>query len=288
MQFDGRLLLMTGPLQSRTAKLSLLAAALFVCPGFVNQAYADNWFSNAAEYAATTETAQGRVSVERDMQLSALVKGDKVKVQETIVTGKDGYGLFRVSDGSTFEVFPSSKVIFRKTPGNWRDLLDVLIGRVRVQIEHMGTTPNPNKVWTPTAVISVRGTIFDIDVNDDDESTLVTVEEGVVDVGHALLGSSSKRTLHAGESIRVYRDTPVAQRMDKNNALRVGLRIAMEAVAVVARGPRGSMGSIGGTGGIGGVGGVGDTGGGAAPPTAPPPTVPLPPAPPTSGLPSLP
>lgn len=280
---------MTGYLQSRTAKLSLLAAAVFVCP-----AYADNWFSDAAEHAAVTKTVQGRVSVERDLRLHGLDVGDKVKVQETIVTGKDGHALFQVSDGSTFEVFPNAKVVFRKNPGNWRDLLDVMLGRVRVQIEHIGNTPNPNKVLTPTAVISVRGTIFDIDVNDDDESTLVTVEEGIVDVGHALLGSNVKRTLTAGESIRVYRDTPVAQRMDKGNVAKQVVRIAMEAVAVIARGPRGSLGGIGGTGGIGGVGGVGDTGGtggtgGGTTAPPPPPTVPLPPPPPPpTGLPGLP
>ena len=39
---------------------------------------------------------------------------DQVKVQETIVTGKDGHALFQVTDGSTFEVFPNAKVIFRK------------------------------------------------------------------------------------------------------------------------------------------------------------------------------
>jgi ferric-dicitrate binding protein FerR (iron transport regulator) len=276
---------MTGRLQSRTAKLSLLAAAVLLCPGLVRLARADNWFSDSAEYAATTKTVQGQVSVERDMRLLALDVGDKLKVQETVVTGKTGRAVFAISDGSTIEVFPNSKFIFRKTPGNWRDLLDVVLGRVRVQIEHIGDTPNPNKVRTPTAVISVRGTIFDIEVNEDDESTLVTVEEGIVDVGHALLGSDVKRTLHAGESIRVYRDTPVAQRFDKNNALRHVLRVAMEAVAVVARGPRGSLGGIGGGGGIGGVPGAGDSGGGGSTPTPGPPSVPLPPS---STLPGLP
>jgi hypothetical protein len=266
---------MTGNHRSRTAKLSLLAAtALLVCP-----AYADNWFTDSAEQAATTKTVQGQVSVERDMRLLALDVGDKVKVQETIVTGKDGHALFQVTDGSTFEVYPNAKVIFRKTAGNWRDLLDVMLGRVRVQIEHIGNTPNPNKVWTPTAVISVRGTIFDIDVNEDDESTLVTVEEGIVDVGHALLGSNVKRTLRAGESIRVYRDAPVAQRMDKGGVARQVLRIALEAVAVVARGPRGSLGGIGG--GVSSPGGVGDTTGGAGP-------SPLPAPPSATGLPSIP
>ncbi len=267
---------MTGNCQSRTAKLSLLAATtLFVCPAF-----ADNWFSDSAEHAATAKTVQGQVSVERDMRLWALVVNDQVKPQETIITGKDGHAIFQVSDGSTFEMYPNAKLVFRKTPGNWRDLLEVMLGRVRVQIEHIGNTPNPNKVWTPTAVISVRGTVFDIDVNEDDESTLVTVEEGIVDVGHALLGSNVKRTLRIGESIRVYRDQPVAQHMDKNNALRQVLRIAMEAVAVVARGPSGSLGGISGP-----STGVGDTGS-TTPPPPPPPTIGIPPPP--TGLPSLP
>ena len=136
---------MTGFPQSRSAKLSLLAALLVVSPGLVSNTKADNWFSDAAEHAAVTKKAQGRVSVVRDMHPLALSVGDKVKVQETIVTGKDGYALFQVSDGSTFEVYPNSRVVFRKNPPNWKDFIDVLVGRVRVHIEHLGNIPNPNR-----------------------------------------------------------------------------------------------------------------------------------------------
>ena len=266
------------------AKLSLLVAmSAAVCP-------AESWFTGSAEAAATAKTVEGRVSVLRDLREHAIVAGDQVKVQETIVTGKDGHALFEVSDGSTFEVFPNAKVVFRKNAGNWRDLLDVMLGRVRVQIEHLGKEPNPNRILTPTAVISVRGTTFDIDVNDDDESTFVEVEEGVVDVRHALLGSQNVRTLTAGESIRVYRNEPIARRFDKGGLLKNTIRMGMEAVAIALR-PGGApgLGKIGGSGPIGGVGGVGDTGGTTtpAPPTTPPPA-PLPPPPPAGGLPSLP
>jgi hypothetical protein len=216
---------------------------------------AENWFTGSADAAATAQTVDGRVSVVRDLQEWAIVRGDKVKVQETIVTGKDGHALFAVSDGSTFEVFPNAKVVFRKNAGNWRDLLDVMLGRVRVQIEHIGNTPNPNKILTPTAVISVRGTIFDITVNDDNEATLVEVEEGVVDVSHALLGSGNKRTLRAGESVIVYKNEPVAKRLDKGNMVNVLLRAGFNAAAVIGR-----PGAVGATGGGGGV--VGDHGGG--------------------------
>jgi ferric-dicitrate binding protein FerR (iron transport regulator) len=279
---------MTGSFRSRTAQLSLLAAmTAAACVADVG-----SWFTGSAEQAATAKVVAGRVSVLRDLREFPIVVNDQVKVQETIVTGRDGHAIFQVSDGSTFEVYPNAKVVFRKNAGNWRDLLDVMLGRVRVHIEHLGGQPNPHRVLTPTAVISVRGTTFDIDVNDDDESTLVIVEEGIVDVRHALLGSDVRRQLRAGESLRVYRDEPIARRWDKGGVMKQGLRVALEAVAIVTRpgGPSG-LGKIGGTGGLGGgigggvsgVGGVGDTDpGGAPPPIAPPPP------PPAGGLPPLP
>jgi len=215
---------------------------------------------SADQAAAIAKLVQGRVSVLRDMHEWAIDVGEPVHVQETIITGNDGHALFQVSDGSTFEVFPNAKVVFRKNAGNWEDLLDMMLGRVRVQIEHIGNTPNPNKIHTPTAVISVRGTIFDVTVNDDNEATLVEVEEGVVDVGHALLGSANKRTLRAGESIIVYKNEPVAKKLDKGQIVQVLLRAGFNAATILGRPGTGG----GGMGGIGGGGGtVGDnTGGG--------------------------
>ena len=138
-----------------------------------------------------------------------------------IVTGADGHAVLQVSDGSTIEVYPNSTFVFRKNPGNWRDLIDVFLGKVRVHIEHLGTTPNPNRVMTPVAVISVRGTTFDVTVNDDDEATTVEVEDGTVEVRHALLGGNAA-IVNAGEVFRVYRNEPIAQRMDKGNARAAG------------------------------------------------------------------
>ena len=120
-----------------------------------------------------------------------------------ILTGPDGYAKFQTSDGSTFEVYPSSQVIFRKNPGSLRDLLDLFVGRIKVHIQRLGGEPNPNRIMTPTAVISVRGTIFDVSINDDDETTIVSVEEGSVEVRHALKPGASK-IVNAGESLHVY------------------------------------------------------------------------------------
>lgn len=234
--------------------------------------------SNAANYAAKVITQTGQVSVFKDTQPWALSVGDSVQVRDLIVTGVDGHAILLVSDGSTFEVFPNSRVVFRKNPPNWRDFLDVLVGRVRIQIQHFGNVPNPNRVVTPTAVISVRGTVFDVSVDDDDETTLVEVEEGQVEVQHALLPRGEGKILNTGETLKVYRSEPLARNMDKGTIVRQVLRSLSDLALTIASRTT-SAGGLGGSGGIGGAGGgVGDTG--KTPPPPPPP--PAPPAPPSN------
>lgn len=265
----------------------LVAVASGVC-------FAQMLPSDAAQYAAKVTTLTGQVSVLKDNQPWALTVGDTVQVRQIIFTGADGHATFQVSDGSTFEVYPNSTVVFRKNVPNWRDLLDVLVGRVRVQIQHWGSQPNPNRIYTPTAIISVRGTTFDIAVEEDDESTVVEVEEGEVAVQHALRPTGNPKILKAGESVTVYKNYPLeASGLDRGTIFRHGLRALMDALyTAVYKNPRGVPG-IGGPGGIpGGPGGSpGDTGkptppttgGGAGTTGTTAPAPPPPPPPPPHG-----
>jgi ferric-dicitrate binding protein FerR (iron transport regulator) len=202
----------------------------------------------------------GQVSLLRDDVPWALSVGDKVKPQQIVVTGADGYAEFMVADGSHFEVFPNSRFIFRNNSGDWRDLLDILIGKVKVQIEKLGGLPNPNKVRTPTAVISVRGTVFDVNVEDDDATTLVLVEEGQVEVRH-LLRSGNPRLLNAGEWLRVYKNQPIAiQAVDRGALVQRAMRAGWDAIYQALINSPGGSGSSPGTVASGGGtgGGVGD------------------------------
>jgi hypothetical protein len=185
---------------------------------------------HAQDGAAKVITLNGQVSILRDSNPWALNLGDAVQPRQVIITGPDGYAVFQVSDGSTFEVFPNARVTFRDNPGSWHDLLDVLLGRVKVHIQKLGGQPNHNRVRTPTAVISVRGTIFDVAIEDEDDTTLVSVEEGQVAVEH-LLKPGPERILNEGESIRVFRNQPLAMAgVDRQNVIRNVLRAAEQAV----------------------------------------------------------
>lgn len=237
----------------------------------------------AANTVAKVVSLQGQVSVLKDDVPWALVVGEAVTQGRTIVTGPDGYAIFQVNDGSTFEVFPDSRVIFRSNQ-NWKDLLDVWLGKVKVYIQRWGGQPNHNRIHTPTAVISVRGTVFDVEV--DEDSTTVTVEEGQVAVRHRLIPHDNPRILNSGDTIRVFKNVPLARsKIDKGTVIQRGANALAEAFYTILMRTGGRAGPVGIPGAGGGTPLPGDTQGETPPPPprdsggnpAPPPPPPPPP-----------
>jgi hypothetical protein len=226
---------------------------------------------------ATAIEVEGQVSVLRGGQV-ALFQNGTVGVGQVIVTGPDGHAVFQIGDGSTFEVFPNSRVTFRDT-FNFQDMLQLVLGKIRAQIEHRNG-PNHKRVSTPTAVISVRGTVFDVSVEDEDGTTFVSVEEGQVEVQHRLQPGPSK-FLNPNESVHVYPNQPLASVGGPSPGIKYIFDRIKGAVVDVALSRPGGIGSPGGVGlpGSGGASG-GATGQGDAgknkknPPTGTPPGAP--------------
>ncbi len=214
----------------------ITATASALCAQNSRQPMTDN--RGAAKLMAFT----GQISYLRGSEPWALNVGDYVQPGQVIITGADGSGIFKVADGSTFEVFPKSKIVFRANSFNWEDLLELVLGKIKVQIEHPGGVPNNNKVRTPTAVISVRGTTFDVEYNADDQSTLVLDEEGSVEVARALR-LDEKRLLGPNESIRVYKNESLARKMDTGGLLKRVFQSAMDAVTQQAINSRSNPGT---------------------------------------------
>lgn len=224
--------------RSLTLLLAFFAAATVLCA--------------QKDVAAKVVSLSGQVSILRDGATWALSAGDLVQPQQTIVTGPDSYAVFQVADGSTFDVYPNAQVIFRNNRGDWQDLLEILLGKVKVQIQHVGGMPNHNKVRTPTAVIAVRGTVFDVDVEDADATTLVLVEEGQVEVRH-LMEPGQTRLLNPGEWLRVFKNQPLAAKIvDRGFVMQRLMRAASdalnEALYRIPRNPSGTAVPAGSTG----------------------------------------
>jgi len=281
---------------SAATAMGLLAAAALVCPAQAPplgtppssgaQAKAQPLGPPQSPGAARLIALTGQVSLLRDSVPWALEVGDEILPRQIIVTGPDGFARFQLADGSSFEVYPNSRATFRNNPGDWRHLVEVWLGRLKFRIQRLSGLPNPNRVDTPTAVISVRGTVFDVEVDAEDEATLVVVDEGQVAVQHKLLPRGAPRLLNPGEWIRVVKTQPLAKKsVDKGSVLRTALRAIADALYTAVYDTPGSPGGGGPVppasgGGVPGGGLPGDTGPQTPPPPPPPPDSGGPPPPP--------
>jgi len=195
--------------------------------------------------------------------LWAMMPNDLVPAGQEIISGPDGHALLELSDTSRVEVFPNSRLVFRAKVVDWKDLMNLILGKVRVHIEKIGGLPNPYRMTSPTALIAVRGTTFDVTVGADD-STTVEVEEGAVDVTHRLNDGKTVRLL-PGQMITVYANEPLAQSKvgpRLRDAVKIGVEVAERTIDV--------MRQMGGT---RGVGTTPTTGGNTTASNTPPATV---------------
>lgn len=107
-------------------------------------------------------------------------RGTSLPAESKIDTGK-GSMLLDLQDGSQVLVKPNSHVLLKapnQQKGYW---LELLLGKINAKVQkRLGNTPS-FRMGTPTAVITVRGTRFSVDV-DKKSRTHVEVYEGLVEV----------------------------------------------------------------------------------------------------------
>jgi ferric-dicitrate binding protein FerR (iron transport regulator) len=193
-------------------------------------------------------TLDGRVSLEHGGELWALAPGQTVSAGQVVVTGPDGYSQLELSDHSIMEVFPNSRLVFRPSPFSWKDLVDIYLGKIRLQIQHLTKGDSPYRVTSPTAVISIRGTVLDVEVGPGEDTT-VQVETGTVSVRHRLF-PGKEVMVETGQTLRVVPNVPLAA-AKPTSPLVVAGRIARVAGETAAR-----MGNLAGRVGGGGGGSV--------------------------------
>jgi hypothetical protein len=154
---------------------------------------------------ATISDFKGKVGIQLPAQaFSAPVRGE-VLPPDTTVNTDDGRLLLRLTDGSDILVRPHTKLVLKQPETSGWKYFQILVGRVRTSIQkHLGGTP-AFQIGTPSAVISVRGTKFDVEV-DRRGFTEVDVEEGVVEL-EGLSGRGESVMITAGFSSRVGMET---------------------------------------------------------------------------------
>lgn len=154
-------------------------------------------------------------------------RGDVLSPGDELDTRGGGKATIQLTDGSLIVIQPGSHVILKdyRAAASLRELVQVVVGRIRVKIAHYGGRPNPYRVNSPTASILVRGTEFAVTVDGSGE-TGVLVYEGLVEVEslsdpnrRALLTPGNGALIRPNEDLRFF--TPGSRESDER-----GLRIS--------------------------------------------------------------
>jgi FecR-like protein len=182
--------------------LFLLFAALPLIPSMQQPAASP---SPAPLAGATVADLKGKVQVELPGQTASAPSRGQVLPAETIVTTEKGRMLLRLEDGSEILVNPNTRLVLKQpVPSNWQRL-QLLLGKIKAEIQKRVTGAPPFQVGTPSAVISVRGTRFYVEV-DKHNMTRVSVEEGEVQL-ESSRGIGKPVIIKPGFSSRVGEDS---------------------------------------------------------------------------------
>jgi len=117
-----------------------------------------------------------------------LASTQPVQSGDELRTGPGGTVMLELPDGSYMVVSENSTLTLQDFwNGDLKSLVNLMMGKVRFYIQRLGGRPNPYRVTTPTALIAVRGTIFEVTV---DEAQIAEVRclEGRVAVETVGLG----------------------------------------------------------------------------------------------------
>lgn len=176
-------------------------------------------------YEAHATAVSGQVTRIRDEQPWVLSRGERVPVRQTITTGPDGYARFEVRGGGSFELFSNSRVVFRQNTASAGDLLDVVTGRVRIQLRPSAEQPQ-QRVFCPVAVITTQHQPATVAVAvDEDDTVRIDVLEGEVAVQHTKLPRNEPTLVRAVDAIVVKPDEPISRRVDRGSLYRCTVKI---------------------------------------------------------------
>jgi hypothetical protein len=167
-------------------------------------------YVRAQAVEARVASVSGRATISKNARpASALRQGELLAPADVVDTSGGGRVRIELSDGSVVIVQPGSRVILQDygAAGSLRELLKIIVGRVRIKVNHFGAQPNPYRVNSPAASIGVRGTEFSVSVGTAGE-TEVVVYEGLVEVTR-LSDPRDRVTVEPGRGVIVRPNEPI-------------------------------------------------------------------------------
>ncbi len=160
--------------------MKLIVISIAVMTLAINFAFA----GEHAEKIGKAVVVQNNVDLITDQGAFVIVVGTDIRTRQTVTTGLNSSSQFTMSDDTRLAVGPNSQLfldefVYDPDPSKRKVVLKTIKGALRFV-----TGKNPSNTYTintPTAVIGVRGTMFDIYINDEGK-TIVGLLKGKVNV----------------------------------------------------------------------------------------------------------
>jgi uncharacterized membrane protein YgcG len=178
-----------------------LIGLVLLCASAVAQESQQTATASAPYAGATISDFKGKVSIQLPAQAFAAPVRGEILPPDTTVSTDEGRLLLKLSDGSDVLVRAHTKLLLKQPEASGWKYFQLLMGRVRTEIQKRMNGSPAFQIGTPSAVISVRGTKFDVEV-DRRGFTEVDVDEGVVEL-EAVTGRGQSVLITAGFSSRV-------------------------------------------------------------------------------------
>jgi uncharacterized protein len=154
-------------------------------------------------HAMVSRILRGSASVLRGGQHQPLAAGDPIFEGEIIKTDKLGIIRLQTPEGSVFTIGPDSEMQINRVEAGAPGNINLIRAKLIKGFSRVEATDNPDRdleVTTRTASTSVRGTIFEVTVDEVDglPRTQIVVEEGLVETTDGATGAVLQ--LGVGES----------------------------------------------------------------------------------------
>lgn len=182
-------------------RITFCTMLFLVCCGLASAQEPPSGPAKLPYAGATVSEFKGSVSIQLPGRALHSPSRGEVLPAETTVSTQDGHLLLRLSDGSNLLVRPNTRLVLKQPEASGFRYLQLLLGRVRAEVQKRLGGSSGFQMGTPSAVISVRGTKFEVEVNREG-LTEVDVHEGVVQLDSAK-GMGEPVMIRAGFSSRV-------------------------------------------------------------------------------------
>jgi len=207
--------------------LGLCVATVLDVSGAPGAAQAQTPTRAAPQPAAILTVISGAVLMRgAGAEFSSATDGSVLYVGSTVRTSADARAIITLFEGSTVELEPASDITIEEATmrgGSTIVELAQSLGRSWHVVTHLTTADSRYEVKTPAATASVRGTAFEVMV--EDGATTVTTTEGRVATADAAATSEvlvlpdQTTTVHANSAPEPPRSAPAAQRVVTVSAL---------------------------------------------------------------------